>query len=35
MPADLKDLICSMLQKNPQARPNWQQLKDHSFFKQN
>ena len=32
MPSDLKELISAMLQKNPALRPNWKDLKNHSFF---
>jgi serine/threonine protein kinase len=34
MPAELKELLSWMLQKNPNARPGWKELKSHSFFQQ-
>lgn len=34
MPAELKDLIDGMLQKDPQKRYDWDQVKNHIFFKE-
>lgn len=34
MPAEMKDLIDGMLQKDPQKRYDWDQVKNHLFFKE-
>lgn len=33
MPVELRSLIDKMLQKNPESRSDWEELKKNEFFK--